>query len=231
MGPMSERFEMRVDENILSRVDVWREKQDDAPSRAEAMRRLVELGLMRSGGEGVRFSDGEKLLAFMMKDIYRHLKIKGGEIDPDFISGVIAGGHYWAAKRELSGLFTDEEDDPRDVHLVYDVLDMWSFIESAYKKLTKKDKEKLEKEAHPFGSHVEFRGFDGNNETSLMAITRFMIDRMGLWSEFKGRELNSHTPMEGRYRRMLPLFEPMRIKLIGTSLDADQLIRLLKVVD
>jgi len=231
MGPMSERFELRVDENILNRVDVWREKQKDAPSRAEAMRRLVEVGLLRSGSEGVRFSDGEKLLAFMMGDIYRHLKIKSGEIDPDFISGVITGGHYWAAKRELSGVFTDYEDDPRAVHLVYKVLDMWNFIESAYNELSKKDKEKVEKEAKPFGSHVEFRGFDGNNETSHLAITRFLIDQMGLWYEFKGRELNSHTPMVGRYSRMLTVFDPMRSKLVGTSLDADQLIRLLKVAD
>jgi len=92
MGPMSERFEMRVDEDLLGRVNVWREKQEDAPSRAEAMRRLVELGLMKSGVEGVRFSDGEKLLAFMMGDIYRHLKIKDGEIDPKFITRMITGG-------------------------------------------------------------------------------------------------------------------------------------------
>ena len=128
----------------------------------------------------------------------------------------------------MSGLFTDYEDDPHDVHLVYDVLDMWSFVESAYKQLTKKDKERLEKEAEPFGSHVEFRGFDGNNETSYMAITRFLIDQMGLWSQFKGRELNSHMPMVATYGRMLTMFAPMRLKLAGTNLDADQLIRLLQ---
>ena len=227
MGPMSERFEMRVDEDILHRVDNWREKQDDVPSRAEAMRRLVEVGLMRAGSEAVKFSDGEKLLVMMMVDVYGHLKIKG-EIEPDFISGVISGGHYWAAKSKMRGLFIDYEDDPRDVHFVNDVLDMWSFIESAYAKLSKKDKDRVEKEAYPFGTHVKFRGFDGNNETSHMGIAQFLIEKMGLWSQFKGRELNSHSAMLLSYSRLLKVFAPMRAGLVGTGLDANQLIRILK---
>lgn len=229
MGPMSERFEMRVDGDILSRVDKWREKQDDVPSRAEAMRRLVEVGLTRATSEAVRFSDGEKLLAIMMRDVYRHFKIKG-EVDADFISEVIYGGHYWAATWEMGGLFTDYEDDARDVHFVTDVLDMWRFIEYAYEKLSKKDKDRVEKEADPFGKHVKFRGFDGNNETSHMGIARFLIEKMGRWSQFKGRELNSHFPSLATYSRMLAVFEPMRAGLVGTELDADQLIRILKAV-
>ena len=38
-------FQMRVSENFLETVDKWRSKQDDEPSRAEAIRRLVEVGL------------------------------------------------------------------------------------------------------------------------------------------------------------------------------------------
>ena len=36
---------MRVSDEFLDAVDKWRLKQDDEPSRAEAIRRLVELGL------------------------------------------------------------------------------------------------------------------------------------------------------------------------------------------
>jgi hypothetical protein len=39
------RFEMRADEAFLKAVDDWRRKQPDLPPRAEAVRRLVELGL------------------------------------------------------------------------------------------------------------------------------------------------------------------------------------------
>ena len=36
-------FQMRVSEEFLRKVDDWRRRQKDLPSRAEAIRRLVEL--------------------------------------------------------------------------------------------------------------------------------------------------------------------------------------------
>ena len=41
----TERFEMRLETTMIKRVDAWRRKQEDLPSRAEAFRRLIELGL------------------------------------------------------------------------------------------------------------------------------------------------------------------------------------------
>ena len=41
----AERFEMRVSKEFLAAIDEWRRHQPDSPSRAEAMRQLVELGL------------------------------------------------------------------------------------------------------------------------------------------------------------------------------------------
>jgi hypothetical protein len=38
-------FQMRVSAEFLKSVDKWRAKQEGKPSRAEAIRRLVELGL------------------------------------------------------------------------------------------------------------------------------------------------------------------------------------------
>lgn len=227
MAAKSERFEMRLDEDILGRVDSWGEKQGDRPSRAEAMRRLLEVGLERSDTETVKFSDGEKLLAMMMRDVYKHLKVRG-EIDPDFIGEVMWGGHYWAPRWEMHGLFHDYEDDPRDVRFVVNVLDMWTFMERGHEKLPAKEKVRVAKEADPFGKHVQFAGFDGNNESAHMGIARFFIDKMNRFSKFKDRELNSHAPMIGAYRQMLQVFEPMRVNLIGVELGADQLIAILK---
>jgi uncharacterized protein YfbU (UPF0304 family) len=222
-----ERFEMRLDEDVLNRVDQWRAKQSDVPTKTEAMRRLVELGLAKSSGESVQFSDGEKLLVVMMRDIYKHLKITNGESDPDFMAEVIFGGHYWAPKWKMQGLYHDHEDDPRDVSLVVDVLDMWSFVEEAYEKFSKKEKERIEKEAEPFGTNVRFLGFDGNNESTHIGITRFFVEKMGRFSRFKKRDFNSHMPTVERYRRMLIVFEPMRRGLIGNGLSASQVISIL----
>jgi hypothetical protein len=41
----TERFQMRVSPSFLRLVDDWRRKQSDLPSRAEAIRRLVERGI------------------------------------------------------------------------------------------------------------------------------------------------------------------------------------------
>jgi hypothetical protein len=42
-------FQMRVTEEFLRTVDDWRRKQPDMPSRAEAIRRLVEQAVKSSG--------------------------------------------------------------------------------------------------------------------------------------------------------------------------------------
>jgi metal-responsive CopG/Arc/MetJ family transcriptional regulator len=43
------RFEMKIAEELLGRVDQWRGRQSDVPNRSEAIRRLIEAGL--SAGE------------------------------------------------------------------------------------------------------------------------------------------------------------------------------------
>jgi hypothetical protein len=44
---------MRVSDEFIESIDEWRRKEPDLPSRAEAIRRLVELGLQakRKGGK------------------------------------------------------------------------------------------------------------------------------------------------------------------------------------
>jgi metal-responsive CopG/Arc/MetJ family transcriptional regulator len=49
MDEKTERFEMRVPASFLKTIDDWRRKQAELPSRAEAIRRLVELGLKAKG--------------------------------------------------------------------------------------------------------------------------------------------------------------------------------------
>ena len=45
MPPKTERFEMRLDLEMIERIDRWRREQPDLPGRAEAMRRLVDKAL------------------------------------------------------------------------------------------------------------------------------------------------------------------------------------------
>jgi hypothetical protein len=41
----TERFQMRATPTFLRLIDNWRRKQSDLPSRAEAIRRLVQMGM------------------------------------------------------------------------------------------------------------------------------------------------------------------------------------------
>ena len=117
---------------------------------------------------------------------------------------------------------------PRVVSEVFDVLDMWSFIERGYAKLSEKDKKRVESEAAPLGNDVTFRGFDGNNESDHYSVALFLINDMGRFNCFKDRDLNSHFPSINDYRRMLAVFEPMRKTLVGRALSASQIINLQK---
>src|SRR5438270_13959361 len=93
---MTERFEMRLGQSVLEEVDSWRGRQGDLPSRSEAVRRLVEEALASHSEERqIKISDGEKLILIMLCQLFKHLKLKGGEIDPEFVEAVIFGGHYW----------------------------------------------------------------------------------------------------------------------------------------
>lgn len=223
MVPKNERFEMRLDNAMLEQVDEWRSGQSDVPSRAEAMRRLIEHGLMGSTKDTVRFTDGEKVLIIMMRDVYKHLKLSQTEIDPEFVAEVIWGGHNWAAKWQMPDLFHGEEDDPRDLSFVLDVLEMWEYVERGYEKLSKGEKATLAKEAAPFGKDVRFFGFDGNNEGSLVGIARFLVKNMNRFTRFADRDFNAHMPTVDIYRRMLAVFRGTRNRGIPRELGFAQL--------
>ncbi len=227
MQPKTERFEMRLDQETLEKVDTWRAHQADLPSRAEAFRRLVETGLSEMGRKPLQFSEGEKLITSMLCELYKHHKVKGN-IDPLFVEDALLGGHYWALEWEYPGIFGVEADRIETAHEVGDILEVWWFLEQSYARLSQKDKDRVKKEAEPFGNNVVFRGFDGNNEAEYLNIAHFLINKLNRFVEFKDRDLNSHAPLVDGYRRMVKAFEPMRPHLSGGNfLSAGHIILIL----
>jgi uncharacterized protein len=222
----TERYEMRLDQRTLESIDTWRSSQADLPSRAEAIRRLIDVALFPSKEKEISITDGEKLLLGILGEIHKHLKVKG-ELEPDFIMDAIYGGHCWGLNWKYSGIFHGHEDSRRSVSQVVDILDMWSIIESGYAALTAKEKARVEKEAEPFGKNPRFRGFDGNNEAEHMGIAYFLIRKLERFSNFEGRDLNSHMPSLETYQRMFRIFEPMRLNLMGRELGATEIIEIL----
>ncbi len=224
----TERFEMRLEPRMVQRVDDWRAEQPDMPSRAEAMRRLADAGLAVLGRGSIRISHGETLVLMMLHDLYTHLKVKKAEIDPKFVAEVLLGGHHWGLEWKYHGLFHGHQDREEDVYEVMDVLEMWSFIESGYARLSDEGRKEVEDEVGPRGRNVRFPGFDGNNESEHLSIARFLIDHLDRFESFKGRGLNSHMPSMERYRRMRAIFEPRRHTLVGRELAASEIIDLLR---
>ena len=221
------RFEMRLDEHTVQRVDAWRTEQPDRPSRAEAMRRLTDTGLAVLGKGSVRISHGETLILMMLRDLYKHQNVEG-EIEPDFVAEAVCGGHYWGLEWKYGGLFHGHVDNERVVEEVADVLEMWSCIESGYSGLSYKEKNEIEVAVGTRGQHLRFPGFDGNNETQHYSIALFLIHHLDRFEEFKSHDLNSHFPSIEGYRRMWQIFEPMRKTLIGRHLSCSEIIDLLK---
>ena len=140
----------------------------------------------------------------------------------------ISGGHYWALEMSYPGLFAVEPDSPKVVDEVFDVLEMWGQIEWGYSKLGEEDRSRIEAEGGPFGRHVSFPGFDGNNEAEHLGIAHFLVKKLERFTEFKDRDLNSHMPCIDAYRRMLDVFGPMKRMVIGGHLGSEQIIDLVK---
>jgi uncharacterized protein YfbU (UPF0304 family) len=227
MQAKSERFELRLDQTVLDQLDAWRANEKDIPSRAESIRRLMEIGFDHRTKPLTTFSTAERLIMMMLNDLFKALKVKG-EVDPEFIMSAIYGGHYWALDWQYQGLLHNERDDKADVSEVVDILDMWSFIESSYKKLGKIGQMKVKSSKHRFSQHVTFIGFDGNNETGHLRIARFLMEKMDRFTSFSGRELNSHCETLPSYRRMLQVFNPMRPTLVGKGLTSEQIVEIFK---
>lgn len=222
----TERFEMRWDVQTLQRIDAWRSEKPGQPSRAEAMRRLADAGLAALGSDDVHFTHGEKLILMMLRDLYKRLGVDG-EIDPDFVSEVLGGGHYWVFEWEYSDLFHGHVDKKHVVYEVCNVLEMWSQIEFGYSKLSDKGKKEIEKKAGSLGQYVKFLGFDGNTETEHFSIAQFLIKHLDRFQEFKQHDLNPHYPLLPIYRRMWQIYDPMREALIGRHLSSSEIIDLL----
>jgi uncharacterized protein len=225
--PMTERFEMRLNQSVLEKVDEWRTRQSDLPSRSEAVRRLVEAAIERAREDRqIKLSDGNKLVILMLCQLLKQMKLKG-EFEPEFLEAAICGGHLWSLGWKYTGVFDVDEDEPRVLGEVVDILDMWRALERGFTALSKKEKEGIAAEALPFAKSVKFPGFDGNGEGAHLGVAHFLIEKLDRFTEFKGRELNAHMRTLDAYRRMLVAFEPIQGRLMGRDPDASEIIKVL----
>lgn len=236
MPPKSERVELRIEAEMLERLDNWRMTQDDQPSRSEALRRLADTGLELDLQGGFRLNNRDKLLVWLMSEVLK-AQVQGPKSHGDqhmlqtvdLIQEAIYGGHFWALVWEMQGVMHNHVDDPKRVRAVADILDVWFFIESAWARFS--DEEKRFVEAETGVKEPKFAGFDGNYEGEYYSIASFFVEKLRRWQLFKGRDFNSHFPTVVRYSVMAAAFEPIRATLMGRELSAKEVVQLLKAQD
>lgn len=104
-----------------------------------------------------------------------------------------------------SGLFDSIYDEmlKEECQEVIDILKMYRAITFSFQKL--KDKIGINE------YHLKFQGFDGNNETDQYSYVCYFIIDLNRFQELKyGLEypdLNSHSPMLDKYRKMLDVWK------------------------
>lgn len=175
----------------------------------------------------MKVTDAERLMLLMLCDIYDRTEANG-EFDTDFIRSAIFGQKDWSIPWKFSGIPFENQETPEVVKDVLDILDMWSFIEYSYEKLSAEQKAALEVEAKPFGRSPKFRGFDGNHESEYMSTAAFLVNQLDRFVEFKDRDFNSHMGSVDAYRRMLVPYLRVRNKLAHGSLGLSDLAAILR---
>ncbi|HHR6066197.1 TPA: YfbU family protein [Providencia alcalifaciens] len=174
----------------------------------------------------MKISDGEKLIILMLNDLFRANNVKS-EFDPDFLDEAIRDNHLWAIDWKYPGIEIDDNDTPDYVIDVVNYLDMWSFIEESYNRLTPSEITHFTELTPNFTSEPKFIGFDGNNESKYLTTAKFLINKLDRFTEFSGRYLNSHSRRISIYKRMLPIYEKERESNGFNFLNAESLARVI----
>ena len=179
----------------------------------------------------LKFSDGEKMIIALLFQILRGEKSQNHmeSEDLDVIEDAFYSGHYWAIERKF-GCFSSSFPSREEVNEVYDILQMWSHIETSHKSLSDEDRHHLDSYLKKTHKSIQFPGFDGNLESRQYSITHFIISRLGDFAEFDEpkRVINSHSPKLQRYRIMLSKWNQIinRADRYG-PLSADEIIQIL----
>lgn len=151
----------------------------------------------------------EKLTLMMLCDIYDRLEISG-EIDHSIIKEAISSGNLWAIERKHQFLTTKEI--PKEIQKkVEQILCHYRLISHSLKHLPSNDSEELIKKHELVieNNHIQFPGYDGNNEGDYMDVAR-MLGLLGKYKEHIEVDKNSHTENVNYYEDITDKMEDFK---------------------
>jgi Uncharacterized conserved protein len=124
-------------------------------------------------------------------------------------------GHKWLYK-QIFDCISENLDDESAVFVV-NVLSLHRALLNSYEQL--KTKKQLKK------ADVTFKGFDGNNESSLMYFVEALDDASRFSEVIENGELNSHFPMTSTYQKMLAKWKELGEKF---ELSEEQILQIIE---
>ncbi|HSH71433.1 MAG TPA: YfbU family protein [Methylophilaceae bacterium] len=175
----------------------------------------------------MKLTNAEKLILVMLSDITEKLHIDHG-IDPKLVKSAIHSGNTWGLDWKYPGLGKTDQAAPAIANEITDILEMWTYIEEAYKDLTSDEKSRVKIDAGLSGP-PRFSGFDGDSELEFHKIAYFLIYDLKLFKKFKMDTVDAPGPKMPEYKRMFKIWGSVKPNLAGLSLNANQLVEILKV--
>jgi len=167
----------------------------------------------------IKMTDAQKLIAAMLADLARPTDKR--ELEHEEIIGAITSGRTWSLRWKYHYLFEDHEDHPEKVTQVVKNFDMWRFIERATASWDASQKADYESQVKEYDHDPKYHGYDGNYDPEY-GIAQHMVENLGRWSEFSGRDHNSHMPTANKYALMEATFRPLLPTLTNRNLSPSE---------
>lgn len=152
----------------------------------------------------MKFSDGEKLIAYMLADLMKSLKVDS-EIDLDLVQDAVAGDDLWALKWKYSSIFHSDGPSDEIVEETAQIMSMCRVLENSIAALSPEELAQIDE-----NDRTVFEGFDGNHEPHFGVATT-LITKLDRFSEWKDRYLNSHSYTLDRYREMKARYDEIKL--------------------
>ena len=154
----------------------------------------------------MEMTKAERLIVLMLCDLYK----SPGEdkiFNPKLVEYAIAQGQLWALSWEYGDLLSAPSPTKEQVDLVAEVMTMWQVIEAFMSRFTPEEREEI---ASATDHSLDLLKFQGFYEEPYRSIFSFMLEELGQWSNFAGRDYSKMLPVLGADLRMLAKYKEIR---------------------
>jgi len=159
--------------------------------------------------EEIKMSEAERLSTFLLTEIAKTPDRRElNDDDLELIGKAVREGHTWSLRWKFPGIFGSSPADAAKVEQVARNFTMFSFVERAVANFTPAEQAQFEAQVEPYDANPSYGGYDANNEDEY-GIACFMVEDLGRFSEFAGRDHNSHAAVVEGYAKMEQAFQPM----------------------